>query len=222
MVRYSDRGPVEHLDRYQKAKMIDAILSDHLGESVRNKEILDIGCGNGDIAAHFAISNRVRGVDIIDRRRAEVPVDFTIVHSERLPFEDHCFDTVISHHVIEHVASHDSHLREIRRVLRTNGCAYIATPNRGSPIMSGHVGNDMVLRWSEMKPLFEQNGFTVHEYSWRVASSPNAFHAGTRVGRFVPGALARGLSRWFPAHMFVLTPMATMDGARSNPEAECF
>jgi len=50
-----------------------------------------------------------------------------------LPFEDASFDVVLSNHVIEHVGDEHvqrDHLRELKRVLRNDGIAYLAVPSR--------------------------------------------------------------------------------------------
>jgi SAM-dependent methyltransferase len=60
-------------------------------------------------------------------------VRFTRVEGTEVPFGDASFDVVISNHVIEHVGDRSEqlrHLRELRRVLRPGGWAYLAMPNR--------------------------------------------------------------------------------------------
>ncbi len=203
------RGPVVHLDRTRKARMIEAFLVDFLDAAVEGFDLLDIGSGNGDISEYFASKNRVRSVDVVDQRREHGLSDFTLVDSEDLPFADASLDIVLSHHVIEHVGDQSLHLREIRRVLRDDGVAYLATPNRSSPIMEGHVGNEGVLRWREMIPLFEANGFVATDYGWKLVSKPDQFFAEQRFGRFLPRALVHSLRRFYPSHMFVMRPKQT-------------
>ena len=200
------RGPVVHLDRHRKALMIDAILHDYLAQPVRDFDLLDIGSGNGDISEFFAEKNRVASVDVVDQRRAPGKARFSLVDSELLPYDAGSFDIVLSHHVIEHVPDQALHLAEIRRVLRADGVAYLATPNRASPIMEGHVGNEQVLRWPAMKPFLDSAGFRVAEYGWRVVCEPDTFFAERRFGRFLPPLVARALRRFYPSHMFVLVP----------------
>ena len=56
-----------------------------------------------------------------------------VTQGVELPFDDARFDVVISNHVIEHVgdeAAQHAHLREIRRVMKADGSAYLAVPNR--------------------------------------------------------------------------------------------
>lgn len=202
--------PVRYLGRGRQARMIEAIVEDYLGSTVRDMAILDIGCGNGGIATHFANKgNRVRGVDIEDKRAEETrDFDFTLVDSEHLPFEADTFDLVFSHHVIEHVPNQRLHLEEIRRVVRPDGLCYLATPNKSSPLMEGHVGNDLVLHHREMEPLFNRAGFSAREYSFDVVHEPDKFHSGKRYGRLLPRRLALAARAWYPSHMFVLRPDA--------------
>ena len=200
------RGPVVHLDRSHKAMMIEAILADFRKAPLSDLTTLDIGCGNGGISDYFAQSNEHYAVDIIDQRRAESRgYEFAQVDSEQLPFEDKKFDVVLSHHVIEHVSDQSRHLSEIHRVLKDDGIAYIATPNKSSPIMEGHVGNDMVLRYREMTPLFEANGFRSHEYGLEVVNEPEQFFCEVRYGRYLPKWALKLMRSLYPSHMFVLT-----------------
>ena len=143
--------------------------------------------------------------------RTKGAATLSIVDSELLPFDDASMDVVLTHHVIEHVDNQRLHLEEIRRVLRADGFAYLATPNRSSPVMEGHVGNERVLRWRDMKPLFVEAGFDVREYGWRVVCEPDTFYAEYRIGRFIPARVARLARALYPSHMFVLTPKGHED-----------
>jgi 2-polyprenyl-3-methyl-5-hydroxy-6-metoxy-1,4-benzoquinol methylase len=208
---------VVHLDRLRKAQMIKAIVEDYRADPIVGVDLLDIGSGNGDISEFFAPENRVRSVDVVDQRRSQGAAEFTLVDSEMLPFPDSSFDVVLSHHVVEHVNDQLLHLSEVHRVLRPTGVAYLATPNRSSPIMEGHVDNQSVLRWSQMGPLFTRAGFDVVEYGWRVVCDPDTFFAERREGRFLPGQAARMLRRFYPSHMFVLVPHAATRGSDGRP-----
>ena len=93
-------------------------------------DVLEIGVGSGLIASHFVSAARtVWGVDVVDER-VVCDFAFAIARAEMLPFRNAAFDLVISNHVIEHVHNSQAHLREIKRVLKPDGLAYLATPNR--------------------------------------------------------------------------------------------
>jgi SAM-dependent methyltransferase len=197
--------PVEFRNRTGKAQMIEAILSRELGGPVEGFDLLDVGCGNGDISRFFAPRNRVTGVDVRDRRNGRLePFRFVQIESEALPFDDASFDLVVSHHVIEHVPDQRRHLDEIWRVLRPEGVCYLATPNKSSPIMRGHVGNILVLRYRQMQPLFEERHFSVVERSTDVFVRPDLYHHPLKLGRVVPRRVAHAVRSLFPSHMFIL------------------
>lgn len=201
------KGPVVHLDRRNKAQMIEAIISDFSGSSVRDKKILDIGAGNGQISEYFHPNNRQYAFDIGDfRTQKESGVKFVIGRSENLPFKKDCYDIVLSHHVIEHVDNQLLHLEEIHRVLKPDGFCYLATPNKSSPFMAGHRGNNQVLRFHMMKPLFERSGFKAIEYYSKIVHSPYKFNYEVKFGRLVPMAILEKLKIFFPSQCFILSP----------------
>jgi SAM-dependent methyltransferase len=198
-------------DRRDKANMLEAIISDYLGKPPTGRKILDIGSGNGQISDHFLkLKNRVMAVDIADRRiHKDNGVEFYVVDSELLPFQDETFDIVISNHVIEHVKSRERHISEIRRVLQSDGICYLATPNRTSPFMEEHEGNDLVFRWREMRRFFKKHGFDCVEYGVKCAKSPKKFHIAERTPHFLPVPILYLLRPIFPSHMFILRHAST-------------
>lgn len=204
------KGPVYKLDRADKARMIEAVLTAHLERTPVAKRILDIGCGNGDISRHFSKRNQQYGVDIEDKRRPENQnFQFALVTNEELPFKDAEFDIVLSHHVIEHVDDQDLHLAQIRRVLKPNGIAYLATPNKSSPIMRGHKGNNRVLHYRDMIALFQKAGFVVTEYSDSLIKEPKRFHSEIRGLWWLPIVALKALRPMYPSHIFILSQTVT-------------
>ena len=185
--------------------MINAFLTDALGKPPSGLRILDIGCGNGDMTAQFSKYNYCVGLDVQNQVREELrSIPHCVARSEAMPFHDASFDVVISHHVIEHVDSHDGHMSEIRRVLKPDGVAYLGTPNLSSPFMRGHVGNSMVLSYESMHPLFERHGFAVEECYTRMLSRPDRYHCETGVTRWIPAILLNSVRRWYPSQCFLL------------------
>lgn len=130
------RKPHVVLDnRNSKAIKIQKIIASERGFQQQDF-ILEIGTGSGGIAAYFAAQNmqfNVQTVDVVDSRVSKEGYQFQLVNGTTLPFEDESFDVVITNHVIEHVGESDAqlhHLCEIKRVLKKDGVAYLAVPNR--------------------------------------------------------------------------------------------
>lgn len=199
------RGPVENLNRQRKAKMIEAFLKDTIDRDVANFKILDIGCGNGQISNYFAESNDVCGVDVEDKRSDKSSkFDFTLIKDELLPFADSNFDIVISHHVIEHVKNQQLHLAEMLRVLKSDGVAYLGCPNKGSPFMAGHKGNDIVLRRNEAIMLIEEGDASWEDYYYKLLTEPEKYYCEISIGKYLPKIFIRAVKNWYPGLCFIL------------------
>jgi len=119
----------DEMSRRRKARQIAHTLAEAVHD-LGDCDVLDIGTGSGIVASYLSSRTRsLHSVDTVDERVAR-DFDFTRVDDERLPFGDSSFDIVVSNHVIEHVHDKERHLREIHRVLRPGGIAYLAMPNR--------------------------------------------------------------------------------------------
>jgi SAM-dependent methyltransferase len=134
-----ERAPHAALDptgRWPKAIKIQRLLGLEPGSPGR-LSLLEVGTGSGAIAHYFAqrsgLDCDVDAVDVVDQRTVIDGYRFEVIRDTALPYLDGRFDVVISNHVIEHVGdklAQLAHLREIRRVLRDSGVAYLAVPNR--------------------------------------------------------------------------------------------
>jgi SAM-dependent methyltransferase len=107
--------------------------------SRRHDEICDLGCDDGvwtEELARAAGSRRAYGVEIVRERavmargRGVEAVVGDLNHP--LPFADGAFDLVHANQVIEHIATLDTFLSEIERVLRPGGTAIVSTENGSS------------------------------------------------------------------------------------------
>lgn len=123
-------------NRIVKAQKIEKIIQ--LNRPFQKGDsILEIGTGSGGIASYFTrkseMSFDVVAIDVVDSRTVQDDYQFQLVNDTTLPFKDECFDVIITNHVIEHVGEYDDqlkHLFEVKRVLKKDGVAYLAVPNR--------------------------------------------------------------------------------------------
>jgi ubiquinone/menaquinone biosynthesis C-methylase UbiE len=107
--------------------------------------LLDVGAGEGYgalIVADWVAD--YRGVDVsaeamsaAARRYGGSKIQFDHYAGESLPYSDSSFDLITSFQVIEHVASVEIYLRELRRVARSDGHILITTPNRRLRLREG-------------------------------------------------------------------------------------
>jgi SAM-dependent methyltransferase len=83
----------------------------------RSARVLDVGCGDGLIAA--ALQSRrtdlvITGIDVLPRSQTHIPVD--MFDGSRIPFDDQSFDVVLFSDVLHHTDDPTILLREARRV----------------------------------------------------------------------------------------------------------
>jgi len=119
------------------ARLIQKRLT-HDRVEVRRKveRVLDLGCGNGRHAIYFAREGfNAAGIDISETAvewgrewaaRERLEVDFRVGSITNLPFEDHSFDVIVSHGVLDHVPMEHakSAMAEAARILRPHGLFY--------------------------------------------------------------------------------------------------
>ena len=94
--------------------------------------ILDVGCGTGANLKMLGTFGRAEGVDVstqaVDFCHQRGLSDVKLGAIEQLPYEEESFDVVTALDVIEHLDDDVVGLREIRRVLRANGCLLVFVP----------------------------------------------------------------------------------------------
>jgi SAM-dependent methyltransferase len=111
-----------------------AVLS--LLERNPSARLLDLGCADGEFTIELAAkigAKSLYGIDVSDQSIARARtkgVDGIKADLNRpLPFEDATFDVIHASHVIEHLCDTDLFLREVHRLLETNGYFVISTCN---------------------------------------------------------------------------------------------
>jgi len=119
----------------------------HISEFVpfaemRGQRVLEIGCGNGADGIMFAEHGAdYTGVDLTEAAVAATRRHFAIAglagqfqtaNAEQLPFPDASFDVVYSYGVLHHTPEPQRAVREVHRVLKPSGRAYVMLYHRHS------------------------------------------------------------------------------------------
>jgi SAM-dependent methyltransferase len=113
-------------------------------------KILEIGCGKGAILSFLRLSGHVvRGIDVDPEAirecvAAHPEIEATVASGDELPFDDACFDVVLSLDVFEHIRDSDRHLREVTRVLKPGGTYLLQTPNKWT-----NIPFEMLRQWKK-------------------------------------------------------------------------
>src|SRR5262249_12442900 len=142
-------------------------------------EVLDYGCGYGDLTYAIAQTHPVQGVDVDPQRvafaeREYAPLRFRRCAPDRLSFPDGSFDIVVSVAVIHFVPDPVQHLREARRVLRDGGHLLMACINlhvvRNALRRLRGRGDEPTRVWvrsqADIRALLEREGFQVEAESY--------------------------------------------------------
>ena len=104
--------------------------------------VLDLGCGNGNLVHELRDEGLdAFGCDFADTSGSDFSSDEISPflrplpqNHYRIPFEDCCFDYVISSQVLEHVRDYPTTFAEIRRVLKPGGVSLHVFPSRYTPV----------------------------------------------------------------------------------------
>lgn len=114
---------------------------------IKDKKILDIGCGMGDAAIYFGIKGaRVEAVDIspgmikvvkqlIKNKKLTGKVKAKVMVAEKLDYPSGYFDCVFGNGLLHHTA-YDQTLKEVWRVLKPGGKAVFVEPLSHNPIIN--------------------------------------------------------------------------------------
>jgi cyclopropane fatty-acyl-phospholipid synthase-like methyltransferase len=115
--------------------------------------VLEIGSGRGSLLQELrARELDAAGVETSAERIAEALERFgslplELVGSVVVPYPDASFDLVVSFDVFEHIPDSDSHLAEVRRVLRPGGWYLLQTPNKWSNTIFETIRWRSFTRW---------------------------------------------------------------------------
>ena len=136
--------------------------------NVDHPRLMDVGCGTGISVAEFGCLGSITGFDAawqaVSHTKRRTPTSHVcqadILH---LPVASGAIDAVLALDVIEHIEDDRSALREIRRVLRTDGLVLINVPAFPSLWSEKDTVNHHVRRYTKpgLRMVLEQTGFGV-------------------------------------------------------------
>jgi len=108
---------------------------------IAGKDVLDLGSGYGgrtveyrrkcaarSVAACEPFERHISAGKAFAKSLAVDQVDFRLCDDLTIPFDDNAFDIVLSYDVLEHVLDPRATIREVHRVLRPGGKAFIVFP----------------------------------------------------------------------------------------------
>lgn len=127
--------------------------------NLRNKAVLDLGCGAGGQTVYFALHQAVFAVGM-DIDKSDLPegvacakknkvierVDFLVGDALHLPFRENTFDIVVMNHAIEHIPSVPETLNQCKQVVKHNGLIYAAFPSWLYPY-AAHLWHVIPIPW---------------------------------------------------------------------------
>lgn len=148
---------------------------------LKNKKVLEIGCGYGSLSVYMAKKGaKVIGIDIsseaikISRRNSSLNNQKIILKQasgENLQFKDQFFDLVVCCETLEHIPDYKKALDEIIRVTKKSGKIIITTPNSFNPrgfylrIKSKQPVENFFSYWTILKEFNKRNIKIVNQKS---------------------------------------------------------
>lgn len=163
--------------------------------------LLEIGCGLGAFLVRARDRGwKVHGIEVSPwaaaeaRRRTRSPI--LLARAEALPYPAAIFDTVVSHHVFEHLADPFEALRESWRVCRRGGRLLLILPNE-----LGHLFVRWALCAQHGQPLGE--GPVANLRRWLAYQTPQPPRDSSHLYFFSPQALRLAAQRtgWRPLRL---------------------
>lgn len=156
------------------------------------ERILDAACGDGTLSLKIAERGcKVHGIDmskdVIKRaehlaERERIACEFEVGNAEDLPYPDEYFDKIVCSSSLEHFKDDTGALKEMNRVLRTNGIIVLTTDSFIYPISDelkerhrkiGYVLN--YYTYETLRERFEISGFKLNQSKYLLNSQITSF-----------------------------------------------
>jgi len=98
----------------------------------KTDRVLDLGCGYGHNCLKASlVAKKIIGIDkvVTDQKNGNIILKNGDLE-KKLEFADGSFDVVLCLDTLEHLYNRDQLLREVRRILRSDGRLFLSLPNR--------------------------------------------------------------------------------------------
>lgn len=127
------RKSVDAYYEWRKERALPAIRRVHHKKRLKNKTVLDIGCGFGSLSALlrergakvYSTEVDIKKLEYAKKKLKDTSIQFYEVSDETLPFDDNMFDVVMLFDVIEHVEDPQKMMKEVLRVAKKRGLIYV-------------------------------------------------------------------------------------------------
>lgn len=172
------------------SEVVDAYMKIRFGRYIeliddKTGKLLDIGCGEGAFALFLDDRYNYYGIDISSQKiNAAKQIGLRAVCcdlDQGIPFKNEYFDIAVAGEAIEHLPNVSNILKEVHRVLKSDGIFIGSTPNAtnlsyllnqlfkpmlsGKGKLGGYLGHLYVFDRSQLEALFEINGFKIVEFT---------------------------------------------------------
>lgn len=124
----------------------DNYFSVEISSFLRDKVALDLGCFNGGRSVAWFERYQLKHISGVDVQQEyidaadqfaaihKISANFKVGFGEALPFEDNCFDAILTFDVFEHVRDPKKVLDECYRVLKDGGRLFLVFPGYFHPL----------------------------------------------------------------------------------------
>lgn len=161
------------MNMYDTNKRLKVVFDELLTEDIRNKKLLDAGCGTGWFSKLSSergaiVTSMDLGENLLARVASKCNSERIVGSILDIPFQDNVFDIVISSEVIEHVPDPFKAMEELFRVLKPGGTLILTTPNKiwyfaiwiaNTFKLRPYEGLENWIGWYEMKRKLNRIGF---------------------------------------------------------------
>ena len=128
--------------KFKPLHLINPLRADYISSKVnlKNKKILDVGCGGGILAESLALNGaNVKGIDLADgplevakirEQKRNLGITYEKIETSKLIKKKEKFDVITCLEMLEHVPDPEKTVKECSELLNNNGDIFFSTINR--------------------------------------------------------------------------------------------